>query len=133
MDMFEHIEDWIRKNIKCCACGGTLETSEFINVVKLEKVATWKFPVYGYVDILDYKPQAAAIICDECIRKKEKPRYCIEWEESPYHDSPCQVKYHDVGSLEDTDRSMNQINYYFGRKFRLEKLLRRSVRQKNTN
>ena len=132
--MFEEIEDWIRKNIKCCACGGTLETSKFINVVRLEKLATWKFPVFGPIDIPDYKPRATAIICDECMQKKEKIRRCIEWEKSPYQEeSPYQVKYHEVESLEDSNKGMNQMKYYFGRKCRLEKLLRRAVRQEHIN
>jgi len=111
--MFENIEDWARKNVKCCACGGKMETSKFINLVGLEKLATWKFPVFGQIDIPDYKPRAAAIVCDECKQKKEKIRYCIEFEGSLY-----QVKYREVDSLEDGNKSEGQMKYYFGKKFR---------------
>ena len=119
--------DWARKNIKCCACGGTLETSKFINVVETKKLAAWKYPVFGRVDIPDYKPRALAIVCDECIQKKEKIRYCIEWEGSPY-----QIKYHEIESLEDSNKSINQMKYYFGRAFRRRMLLR-AAWQENEN
>ena len=109
--MFDN--DWIRKNVKCCACSRTLETSRFINVVRLEKLATWKFPVFGHVDTPGYEPRAAAIVCDECTQKKEKILYCIEGE-----GSLCLVKYHEVESLEDGNKSESRMKYYFGKKFR---------------
>jgi len=114
-------EDWAKKNIKCCACGGTLETSRFMKAVEIEKLATWKYPVLGRIDIPDYGPRAVAIVCDECIQKKEKIRRCIEWEDSPY-----QIKYHDIESLEDVDKSESQMKYHFGRLFK-------TVQQENKN
>lgn len=125
--MLEKFKDWARKNVECCACGGTLETSICINVVELKKVATWKFPVAGHIDIPDYEPRAVAIICDECIQNKEEIRRCIEWEGSPY-----QVKYHDVDDLEDAKKNVSQMNYYFGRLFR-QRMLMRAAKQKSEN
>lgn len=127
--MFEDIESWVRKNVKCCACGGSLETSRFINLVGLDKIATWKFPVFGRLDVPDYKPLAAAMICDECVQKREKVRFCIEWEESPcQEESPYKVRYHEVEDLEDSNRGEDQMKYYFGLKFKLRNLLLRAAR-----
>lgn len=116
--MIEEIEDWAKKNIECCACGGSMETSRFINVVETKKLATWKFPVFGHIDIPDYEPRALAIVCDECIKNKAKIQRCIEWEGSPYL-----VKYHDIEELEDAKKNVSQMNYYFGKLYRHKKLL----------
>lgn len=94
-------ECWVRKNVKCCACGGTLETSEFINIKETDKRATWKYPVFGHIDIPGYEPRAAAIVCDGCLQRKEKIRRCIEWEGTSYL-----ITYHDIDSLEDVDKSV---------------------------
>lgn len=125
--MFEEIDDWARKNIECCACGGSLETSEFINVVELKKVAIWKFPVFGHIDVPDYEPRALAIICDECRQNKVKIQRCIEWEGTPY-----QVKYHDVDGLKDCN-GMSQIDYYFGKLFRRRQLLKKAASERGVN
>jgi len=125
--MFENIEVWIRRSIKCCACGGTLETSRYINVVGLKKLATWKFPVIGHIDIPGYKPRATAIICDECVQNNEEVRFCIEWQESLYKE-PHRVTYHDVDTLEDIDKSEELMKCYFGRKFRRGMLIKAMLR-----
>lgn len=120
-------EDWIKKNIKCCACGGSLENSRFINIVKTEKLATWKYPVSGRVDIPDYEPRAVAIVCDECIKNKKEIRHCIEWERSSYL-----IKYHNIKSLKNSNKSISQMKYYFGRNFR-RKMLLKAGRQVSRN
>ena len=125
--MIEEFEDWAKKNIKCCAYGGSLETSRFINVIETKKLATWNFPVFGHIDIPDYEPRALAIVCDECIQNREKIRRCIEWEGSPYL-----VKYHDLDELEDAKKNMSQMNYYFGKLFR-QRMLLRAARQESGN
>ena len=125
--MLEEFEGWAKKNVECCACGGPLETSECINVVQLKKVATWKFPIFGQVDIPGYEPRALAIVCDKCLANKVKIRHCIEWEGTPR-----QVKYHDVDGLKDCN-NLSQIDYYFGKLFRKRQLIRRAARQRSIN
>lgn len=124
--MLEEFNDWIRNNVKCCACGGSMEASSCINIVELEKVATWKWPVFGQLDVPDYEPRALAIICDECQRNKVKIQRCIEWEGSPYL-----VKYHNLENLADSNNSESQMNYYFGRLYK--SMLLKRVRQLNGN
>lgn len=126
--MLEEFENFIRKNVECCACGGTLEESGCINIVELKKRAIWKFPVFGQIDIPGYGPRAMAVVCDECMQNKVKIRRCIEWEGSPYL-----VKYHDVNDLEDDKKSVSQMNYYFGKLFRQRMLIRRAARQECEN
>lgn len=125
--MLKKFDDWARKNVKCCACGGMLETSSCINIVELKKVATWKFPVAGSIDTPGYGPRAMAIVCDECVQNKIKIRRCIEWEGSSYL-----VKYHDVDELEDDKKNMSQMDYYFGKIFRRRMLLK-AARRVNGN
>lgn len=129
--MLEEFNGWVRDNIKCCACGGTLEASSCINVVELEKVATWKFPVFGQVDIPDYEPRAMAIVCDECMRNKVKIQRCIEWEGLPYL-----IKYHDVECLKDSKKSVSQMDYYFGKLYRQrmrQRMQLKAARQESEN
>ena len=126
--MLEKFENFIRKNVECCACGGTLEESGCINIVELKKRATWKFPVFGHFDIPGYGPRAMAVVCEECMQNKVEIRRCVEWEGTPY-----QVKYHDVADLEDASKSVSQMDYYFGRLFRLRKRIRKAARQQSEN
>lgn len=125
--MLEEFDSWARENIECCACGGTLETSRCVNIVELKKVATWKFPVFGQVDIPDYEPRAMAIVCDECMRNKVKIQRCVEWEGSPYL-----VKYHDVECLADSNKSVSQMDYYFGKLYR-QRMQLKAARQIHGN
>ena len=126
--MIENIEDWARKNIKCCACGGPLDTSEILNVCVTKKIATWKFPVCGSLECPGYPPKAVAFVCDECIKNKVKIRHCIEWE-----GSTALVKYHDIDSLEDEDEFLSKIKYQFGKIFRRRLLVMRAARQEGVN
>ena len=126
--MDEKIEDWARANVKCCACGGRLDTGEVLNVCVTKKVATWIFPVCGSLERPDYPPKAVAMLCDECVKNKVKIRYVVEWEGTPY-----QVKYHDIDSLEDEDVVMSKIKYYFGQEIRFKRLVRKAARQESEN
>jgi len=119
--MFDEFNNWVRNNVKCCACGGTIETNSCINVVELKKVATWKFPVAGHIDVPGYEPRAVAVVCDECILNKVEIQRCIEWEGSPYL-----VKYHDIDELEDAKEKESQMNYYFGKLYRQRMKLKAS-------
>ena len=126
--MLEEFDNFIRKNVECCACGGSMEMSSCINIVELKKRATWKFPVFGHIDIPDYGPRAMAVVCDECMRNpKVKIRRCIEWEGTPY-----QVKYHDVNDLEDDKKSVSQMDYYFGKLY-LQRMRQKAARQECEN
>jgi len=121
--MFEELEKWVNENVNCCACGDKLgtENAKSVNVVELKKVATWKFPVFGSVDVPGFEPRALAVICDKCLANKVKIRHCIEWEGTPR-----QIIYHDVDGLKDCN-TMSQIDYYFGRLFRRQQLLRKAA------
>ena len=126
--MFEELGKWVSENVNCCACGDKLETAECINVVELNKVATWKFPVFGQVDSPGYEPRALAVICDKCLANNVKPQRCIEWEGTPY-----QIKYHDVDGLKNCNKSKSQMDYYFGTLFRRRQLLRKAAKQESGN
>lgn len=127
LNMLEEFHIWVRENVDCCACGDKLETADCINVVELQKVATWKYPVSGQIDVPGYEPRAIAIVCDKCLENKVKIQRCIEWERTSH-----QVTYHDVDGLKDSN-SMSQIDYYFGRLFRQRHLLRKAARQECEN
>ena len=125
--MIEELDRWARENVVCCACGGSLETSNCLNIVELEKLATWKFPVAGQIDMPGYGARAVAIVCDECVLNKVKIRHCIEWK-----DEPRKITYHAVYDLEDARECESKMNYYFGKLFRQGKLLR-AARERNVN
>lgn len=117
--MLEEFEDWIKKNIECCACGGSMEENSCVNVVELKKVATWKFPVFGSIDVPGFKPRALAVVCEECERNKVKIQRCIEWEGSPYL-----VTYHNVDDLEDDKQNMSLLDFVFGKLYQQRNALR---------
>jgi len=88
----------IKKNVKCCACEGSLENSKFVNGVFLDKLATWQQPIWGNILVRNKypEPRATAILCDECIRKKREAKFAVEWNEDL-----SQVIYHKVEDLKD--------------------------------
>ena len=92
------VEDKIRDNVKCCACGGSLKYSRFINGICLNKLATWKHPTWKNILVLEKYPEdrASAILCDRCIAEKKQPKYAVEWNEDY-----SEVKYHKVEALKD--------------------------------
>ena len=91
-------EGKVRKNVKCCACGGSLKSSKFINGICLNKLADWKHPVWGNVLVKDKypEPRAISILCDHCIEDKRQPTYAVEWS-----DDYSKVTYHRVEDLKD--------------------------------
>lgn len=91
-------EEWIRAKVRCCACGGSLKNSRYINIITLDKLATWEYPVWGNVLVKEKYPEnrASAILCDKCIRKKAKPKYAVEWDNKHTY-----VRYHKVEGLKD--------------------------------
>ena len=89
-----NIEEWIKNNIKCCACCKPLKDSKYINGVLLERKAKWKNNTWGNV-IAGVSGYAVAIVCDECVKKKVKPKYAVEWD-----DDKKEIRYHPVSELE---------------------------------
>ena len=108
--------------------AGNEQLSEYCRVKKL---ATWKFPVAGQIDVPGYGARAVAIVCDECeqlvVQNKVKIRHCIEFKNEPY-----KVTYHAVEDLEDAKKGESQMNYYFGKLFR-QRMLLRAARKENGN
>lgn len=92
------IEKKIRNHVKCCACGGSLKPSKFVNGVVLNKLAAWKYPVWGNILVRDRYSElrAVAILCDCCIEEKRQPKYAVEWS-----DDYSKVRYHRVEELKD--------------------------------
>ena len=100
------VEEWIRKNVKCCACGGSLRKSEHINGIMLERKAKWKNNTWGNI-IIGISGYAIAIVCDECVKKRVEPKFAVEWD-----DDKKEVRYHPVDELEpmtDKDKSLLEM------------------------
>jgi len=89
---------WIKENLHCCSCGGSLQDSEHINIICLDKLATWQYPRWGNVLVHEKYPmnRASAILCDRCIQEKQPAKYAVEW-----NNERTQVKYHKVEDLKD--------------------------------
>lgn len=102
MCRLSEVEDKIRDNVKCCACGGSLKSSKHINGVCLNKLATWEYPCWGNILIWRVDPEkgrmkrATAILCDSCIKDCREPKYAVEWNRDY-----SEVKYHRVEDLKD--------------------------------
>lgn len=80
----------ISKLCKCCACEGSLESSNHINWVQIDKKATWKFPTWGNL-LTDHDGMAVAYICDDCASGKKPEqglKFAVEFEGTTviYHD-----------------------------------------------
>lgn len=83
---------------KCCYCGGSMETSEFVNVVNLNKKAEWEYPHWDNVllkDEFEHVNRACSFLCDQCVDKKNIPIYSYSMVDS-------KIFYHDISRLEDT-------------------------------
>jgi len=92
------VDRWIKANVRCCSCGGSLKRSRYINIVCLDKLATWEYPTGGNILVRDKypEPRATAILCDRCIRLRREPKYAIEWDSEHTY-----IKYHKVEDLKD--------------------------------
>jgi len=85
----------IKEKIKCCACGGSLVNSKGLNIMCLMKEAEWPHPTWGNV-ILGVYGFASAILCDDCLKKRKKAKWAIEWDQKTL-----ETKYHPVEKLKD--------------------------------
>jgi len=92
---------WIKDTVRCCACGGPLQDSRHINIVCLDKLATWKYPNWGNVLVMDKYPmkRASAILCDRCVKENREAKYAIEWDNEHTY-----ARYHKVKNLKNLPR-----------------------------
>jgi len=88
----------VKEKVNCCACGEPMKSSKHINMVGLDKRATWEYPSWGVMSAShSYEPlRACAILCDNCVKRGKLPRFAVEWSEN------CEtVEYHPIDDLED--------------------------------
>lgn len=110
------ITELIKEKVRCCACCEFLEDSKHINGITLNKLATWKYPVWSNLLVQDLhpEPRASAIICDRCVDEKKTPKFAVEWTEGL-----TEVVYHPVSSLKDLPAiTEEEIIKAEGQKFR---------------
>jgi hypothetical protein len=91
-------ETLIRTKGKCCATDLPISTSESINLVGLNKIATWKFPIVGNV-LTGEHGKAAALVHDDAINPdgslKCEIKYAIEFKGDD-------ILYHPIDQLADS-------------------------------
>lgn len=97
-----------------------METSRYINLVEIPRRPTWKFPIMGNVCVPGYVHRAVAIVCDECLENKKEIRRCIEWEDG----SPYKIIYHEIESLEEIKKEVDQDENVLKRKLWADRFLR---------
>lgn len=99
--------DWnkLKSKLSCCACNISMTESEYINGIMLNKYAKWQNPSWGNILAIDEdkkkSQRATSIICDDCLVKKKKPKYAIEFR---YKNGEIdKVIYHEINKLKDSD------------------------------
>lgn len=83
-------------NTNCCGCEKPMTTSRYVNVMLLDKKATWENPAWSNVLLKEGIPRinrAIAVLCDSCTEKKATARFAIEYLGG-------EIIYHPVGELE---------------------------------
>lgn len=94
--MNSDMEDNLRK-VNCCACQKPMAGSRYVNVICLDRRATWKDPAWTNVLLKEGIPRvsrAVAVMCDSCIEQKKEARFAIELRDG-------EIIYHDIGELEE--------------------------------
>lgn len=92
-------EELIRVKGKCCVCDTDLFNSKHINVVQLDKIATWKYPVWGNIHYKIPTDGAAAIICDDCV---DSGRFTHELKSAiEFNQKAGDIIYHPIADLKD--------------------------------
>jgi len=89
--------EMLLRDAKCCACGNTMSTFPHLNIVPLNKKATWKKPVWDNLLLKpNYRqiPRAVSLLCDACIKNSRQATEVIEVEGK-------EIRYHKVADLED--------------------------------
>ena len=92
------VSEWIKANVRCCSCGGSLESSRHINILCLNRLATWEWPRWGNILVMDKYPvnRAPAILCDRCVEENREIKFAIEWDNERTY-----VRYHKVEELQE--------------------------------
>jgi len=88
-------EEWVERiseEVKCCACCKPLKNSKNLHIVLLERKAKWENNTWG--TIAGTSGYALAVVCDECAKKGNEPKYAVEMS------SRGEVRYHPVSELE---------------------------------
>jgi len=90
-----------------------MKKSRHINFIALDKLATWKHPVWGNILLREEYPEnrALAIICDDCLKGNKEPKYAVEWDEN-YE----KITYHPINELKDLP-PINQEKFQDGQFF----------------
>ncbi|RLA64062.1 MAG: hypothetical protein DRQ88_11540 [Epsilonproteobacteria bacterium] len=86
---------WISENVKCCACGGKIG-SEHINIIQINKKATWSAPAGSIVSNQAGGFGALAVVCDDCIQNNKKLKFAVDW-------SGDEIKYPSISELDDLE------------------------------
>lgn len=85
--------DELKAQGKCCACEAELKHSIHLNMVQLQRQASWKFPVWGHI-LNGQQNMALAFICDPCYDSGEPTiKFAVEQDDNG-------IKYHPIEKLE---------------------------------
>lgn len=85
------------RSANCCACGKPMKLSGNINVLSLNKKATWPYPTWGNMLLkpgIERIKRVISVLCDECIKNKRQAIDAIEVNEE-------EIRYHKLSDLED--------------------------------
>jgi len=84
--------DAYRRRVRCCACAGSLRRSKHVNLVSLQRRATWQYPVWRNV-LTGEDGEAVAVVCDACLDANREIQEAVEFRGA-------EVLYHTVIDLE---------------------------------
>ncbi|MEW6573161.1 MAG: hypothetical protein AB1374_05960 [Bacillota bacterium] len=95
-------EDLLRRDGVCCSCGKLLASSLHLNLVALNKRATWRYPVWDNMLLKpehERIPRAVSVVCDKCVDGERIPAWAVEFR---FGDSGrAEIVYHEVTDLQD--------------------------------
>jgi hypothetical protein len=99
LDSFQRV---LHQDGMCCICEGRVfPESKHTNILLLDKIANWKFPVWGNILLNLPAVHASAIVCDSCVEgTMEDVKYAIEFDAKVGA-----IIYHPVSELKDRERS----------------------------
>lgn len=89
---------WILVTHKCCSCGKPIRetTTGHVNLIQLDRKATWEYPPFGNV-LQGTSGIAGAIVCDPCVESNGVIKWAIEYKGTGKKKT---VIYHEVERLE---------------------------------
>ena len=61
--------EFLKAHALCGVCRCPVRTSEYMNVVTLDKIATWEFPTSSSFYVKGDVKHATSLVCDGCIGK----------------------------------------------------------------